>query len=43
MKAKFTGKADMANDEFRAHYLPIDTVQQINTANGQQVKGEIMD
>ena len=38
IKAKFTGIADIANSEFQGQYTPIDTVQQINTANGQQVK-----
>ena len=43
MKAKFTGIADVANSEFRGQYSPIDTVQQINSANAQQVKGEIIE
>ena len=43
MKAKFTGIADIANGEFQGQYSPINTVQQINTANGQQVKGEIIE
>ena len=43
MKAKFTGIADMANAEFRGQYSPIDTDQQINTASGQQTKGEIVE
>ena len=43
MKAKFTGIADMADGEFQGQYSPIDTVRQINTANGQQVKEEIIE
>ena len=43
MKAKFTGIADIVNSKFQGQYLPINTVQQINTANGQQVKGEIIE
>ena len=43
MQAKFKGIADIVNSEFPGQYLPIDTVQQINTANGQQVKGEIIE
>ena len=42
-KAKFTGIADIVNGEFQGHYSPVDTVQQINSANGQQVKGEIIE
>ena len=38
MTVKFTGIADIANGEFQGLYSPIDTVQQINTTNGQQVK-----
>ena len=43
MKAKFTGIADIADSEFRCQYSPIDIVQQINFAGGQQVKGEIIE
>ena len=43
MKAKFTSIADIANGEFQGQYSPIDTVQQINTANRQQVKGGIIE
>ena len=43
MKAKFTGIADIMNDEFQGQYPPIDTVQQINSASSQQVKGEIIE
>ena len=43
MKAKFTGITDIANGEFLGQYSPIDTVQQINSASGQQVKGEIIE
>ena len=42
MKAKFTSIADIANCEFQGQYSPIDTVQQINTTNVQQVKGEVI-
>ena len=43
MKAKVTGIADITNSEFWGQYSPIDIVQQISTANGQQVKGEIIE
>ena len=43
MKAKLTGIADITNGEFRGQYSPIDTVQQTNTANGQHMKGEIIE
>ena len=39
-KARITGIADMVNGEFQGHYAPLDTDQQINSAKGQQVKGE---
>ena len=43
MKAKFTDIVDIANGEFQGQYSPIGTVQQINTTNGQQVKGEVIE
>ena len=43
MKAKFTGIADITNDEFQGHYSLIDTDQQVNSASGQQVKGETIE
>ena len=43
MKAKFTGIADRVNGDFRGQFLPRDTAQQINTANGKQLKGEIIE
>ena len=43
MKAKFKGIADIANVELQGQYSPIDTVQQITTTNGQQVKGEVIE
>ena len=39
-KARFTGVADMVNGEYQDHYAPLDTDQQINSPNGQGVKGE---
>ena len=38
-KARFTGIPDKVNGEFQGHYAPLDTGQQINSPNGQQVKG----
>ena len=39
-KARFTGIANITNGEFQGHYAPLDNDQQINSASGQQVKGE---
>ena len=37
MKAKFTGIADIVTSGFQGQYSPVNTVQQINAANGQQI------
>ena len=43
VKTEFKGIADITNGNFQGQYSPIDTVQQINSASGQQVKGEIIE